>query len=456
MSIIVGKDGTLTCNRVNTRWTTAANLIPDACFYVNRVKRNIWESYSNFATTYIGSDYCEYGGAENYAYASNNGYITINLKGALFQNHKYLVGFKARGVDMDSSTSSFSIDVYCGLRPVINSGSWNGTSIAVKDRSWKTYLSDFSYSFASSSDGQFTLSFENSRKQLYITKLFLVDLTDIYGSGNEPTASKLNGAIRELEDNFALSIRGQCIVSSSEFATSDKVYSYNYGELREGWEPRSYMYLFDPDSSNAKTMTLTGTQDANQTLTKKYMCCDALGPLSANSSMMFGIKSNTIQTAVGNVARFPSSTYSTGGVAGLLSGGWKRLSVLTDVSRLSGSSDSITAFKELSFARAAGDSALRITGILYVDASYIVDVYNKAFGTRITVNDINKEFCDRWISEQSLSFIHIKDVKNHYISFYQNYDIECNDIIPQPERNDVYFDYATGVIYCKKLVVQSI
>ena len=95
---------------------------------------------------------------------------------------------------------------------------------------------------------------------------------------------------------------------------------------------------------------------------------------------------------------------------------------------------------------------MRLTAINLIRVRDNVEQYNIYNGTNITINDVNKEWCDRWIDGRSSPIIHIKDPNNTKIKFNENYDIICNDIEIRPELKEVKFDLDTGTIYCSKLV----
>ena len=94
----------------------------------------------------------------------------------------------------------------------------------------------------------------------------------------------------------------------------------------------------------------------------------------------------------------------------------------------------------------------RLTAFNIMNVVLSVNQYNTSNDTSITINDVNKEWCDRWIDGRSSPIIHIKDPANTSIKFNTSYDIICNDIEIRPELNKIVFDGVTGTIKCKKLV----
>ena len=94
----------------------------------------------------------------------------------------------------------------------------------------------------------------------------------------------------------------------------------------------------------------------------------------------------------------------------------------------------------------------QIVAFNIINVATNITQYNNYNGTSITINDVNKEWCDRWIDGRSSPIIHIKDPANTSIKFNTAYDIVCNDIEIRPELNKIVFDGVTGTIKCKKLV----
>ena len=94
----------------------------------------------------------------------------------------------------------------------------------------------------------------------------------------------------------------------------------------------------------------------------------------------------------------------------------------------------------------------RLTAFNIMNVVLSVNQYNTSNDTSITINDVNKEWCDRWIDGRSSPIIHIKDPANTSIKFNTSYDIICNDIEIRPELNKIVFDGVTRTIKCKKLV----
>ena len=127
---------------------------------------------------------------------------------------------------------------------------------------------------------------------------------------------------------------------------------------------------------------------------------------------------------------------------------WKRVSAFAK--RTSFSNGSYNS--RFDFNNMKQTNSQRLTAFNIMNVATNITKYNDYNSTSITINDVNKEWCDRWIDGRSSPIIHIKDPANTSIKFNTSYDIICNDIEIRPELNKIVFDGVTGTIKCKKLV----
>lgn len=488
MAITFGKDGTITCTKVHTRWKSMVNLVSDSCFAVRYwcdetgvagtnistwVTENMTLTPHSSFTVSVDSGY-----SKNYATlhstlssgSTSVPRIRIPVSG-IVEGHKYLVGFMAR-------TEGTSSTIKVGFRS--STGTYQVYSTVVTSKVFSPYLVIIN-GYVHPDSQRFAVSTNVGESDFSITKVFVVDLTDTYGSGNEPTVSQLNGAVRELYNNLALT-GNNVITSPTDFTVSGNgaTYLYNYFYSTSMWEPRSYMFFFHPTNGTATEHTLTSKDRwaADVNFYSYYMFMEAaehdgtsgVGGFSYGESVMFNYApTGTYTFMVNDVGRVPPLTYSNGGGAST----WKRISAFTKIEVLENPNMNVGLFanSQISYSRSAYRGGLLLTGINYISVFEILGAYNSSFSTSISESDINKEFCDRWLSDHNLPIIHIRELNDKSIKFNvpysillsngvagpittDGYDIDCVDIVPQPERNNIYIDYKTGVIYCKKLELQ--
>lgn len=297
----------------------------------------------------------------------------------------------------------------------------------------------------------------NTANTTYVNQFILVDLTDTFGAGNEPTKEWCDNNIREHEVfvNFG-SVATAVNTTNYETAWVANVSTqpvptygkYNYLQLDSNWEPRDYMYRWVLNTStdngsgivSASKFAFINTEtyyfyydchvpNANTTLMGRWTTFDF--PLSHT------ISGNIVQNFVKN------TEYNGGG--GMKE--WKRMSSYGTNTSLA--NDSYNAKYYLNNNKQTGE--LRATALCVAKVQSNINQYNAYNGTSITLANVNRAWCDRWIDGRSSPIIHIKDPNNKAIKFNTNYDIVCNDIEIRPELNGITMD-RTGTIKCKKLV----
>lgn len=293
--------------------------------------------------------------------------------------------------------------------------------------------------------------------EVYLSRFIMVDLTDTFGAGNEPTKEWCDSNIREWDTyiNFG-SVATAVNTTNYETAWVANVSTqpvptygkYNYLQLDSNWEPRDYMYRWVLNTStdngsgivSASKFAFINTEtyyfyydchvpNANTTLMGRWTTFDF--PLSHT------ISGNIVQNFVKN------TEYNGGG--GMKE--WKRMSSYGTNTSLA--NDSYNAKYYLNNNKQTGE--LRATALCVAKVQSNINQYNAYNGTSITLANVNRAWCDRWIDGRSSPIIHIKDPNNKAIKFNTNYDIVCNDIEIRPELNGITMD-RTGTIKCKKLV----
>lgn len=125
--------------------------------------------------------------------------------------------------------------------------------------------------------------------------------------------------------------------------------------------------------------------------------------------------------------------------------GWKRASFFWTFTK-SGNNN-----VEVQYINNKNNINFHFTNFYVTNVQDEISGYNSANGTSLTMSDINKEWCDRWIAGRGNPIIHIKDPHNTTIKFNTDYDIVCNDIEIDPTVTKVTFD-ETGTIKCRALV----
>jgi hypothetical protein len=430
MAVKFGKDGTLYCNTVRYNYKQARNMIADNS-YGNISGTDVWSMYNVSASTSpVGykSYRCFYFNASSSQAASLQQKIPT-----LYTNHKYYISARAYSADLQANGAIYLQDSSNSSIGAISLGQFYSAWTLVSNIITPTY---------NVTAGRLYI-IEYSRP-VYLSRFILIDLTDTFGSGNEPTKEWCDNNIREQEvfvnyGNVSNNITNANIASRYTGSNMDK-YDYGYLQLDSNWEPRDYMLGLFPYSSASEAYLYSASSFTLNTSYTYYFQIEMHGYISgASYDLYFPIA----EPLLGQVPMVTNEGFNGGGGMS----GWKRVSMFGSRSTFAAGSYQL----RFDINNRNTSSWQRATGLVLVYIQSLVTQYNNNNGTSITVNDVNKEWCDRWIDGRSSPIIHIKDPNNTQIKFNTSYDVVCNDIEIRPEMNKITFD-KTGTIKCKKLV----
>lgn len=440
MAVKFGSDGTLYCNTVKYTWKQARNMIADGS-YGNISGNGVWK---NLTSSNVSTSPAGYKSYRAFKLCTNADWIQQNLPN-MYKSHKYYLGCMYKKNFEGHCTIGIKYDaVDKHVLPTANTNNnWVKTSIVFYPE--KDILSkENDIEFIMWVNGQVA----TTSNPLYVCRAMLIDLTDTFGAGNEPTKEWCDSNIREQEVycNYG------CISNNVNYSNLITRYTgqqlskinYNYIQLDSNWEPRDYMYYLQGLSKYVEGFLIS--QSAFK-LNNKYTYYAYVDQHTAQVSGV--MQSNDFyfpiaKPLMGQIPLVDETTFNGGG--GMRD--WKRVSVFaTRTLFTNGSYQS-----RFNFNNNKKTNVQRLTAFNIINVSSPLKQYNNYNGTSITINDINKEWCDRWIDGRSSPIIHIKDPANTSIKFNTDYDIICNDIEIRPELNKIVFDGTTGTIKCKKLV----
>lgn len=442
MAIKIGTDGTLYCNTVRYNYKQARNLIADGSY------GNIsgcW-SFQNVSATYAVSGYKTY---RCFQHNIDTAGETIQTQTAFAPTagHKYYGGMMWKN-DVSTFTGRSILQWRCG-----NGDGKRRDFFDVSNKStngnWVKLSGIVQWNTVDEGDWTFRAVMVNPSAVSYCCKLMIIDLTDTFGEGNEPSKEWCDANIREWEVITNYGSMAPAATSKNfdtmYYAVHLDRYDYNYLGLNSNWEPRDYMFLL-----RGKTEFVEGYIYANQASTlnntHNYYACVDYHVASSYDTYPFRMQFYfpEAEPCLGTMPIVNNSLFNSGG--GMKE--WKRASVFNNRKIFINGSHKL----RFDFDNNNEITEIRITGINLIRLQDNIDQYNNYNNTTITSNDVNKEWCDRWIDGRSSPIIHIKDPNNTNIEFNTEYDIICNDIEIRPELNKVKFDKNTGTIYCKKLV----
>lgn len=452
MAIKIGKNGELHCNTVKFNYKQCRNLIADGSC---NAESGMW----NFEGVTYGSYPNPYQSKFCFQFPGGNGtYMATQSMPTPIAGHKYYGGLLFCTLSDTFSSSDNRFEWYCNdtanghmvfaYKDVATNGNWvKLTSIKSLDNvatgEWK--IRNFQV---------------NPTGESYCCKLMIIDLTETFGAGNEPTKEWCDENIREWEtfSNFG-------VVSEKVTNTNiDDVFVFEgmknesnkipYGYADSSLLPREYYLYVKPVIDNVSWESfIYSSNNINLTPSDLYYLQMEVGydytPSILEANANFDCYFPEEEPALGTVYAQDNTLFNGGG----LMSGWKRYSFFND--RTSFSAGSYPMRIDINHDVDKDPRGVYLTAIALVKPEEVLAQYNLKNGSSLTKDSINKEWCDRWIDGFSSPIIHIKDPNNTKIKFNTNYDIVCNDIEIRPEIDKVKFDFDTGTIYCSKLIKEQ-
>ena len=432
MAIKFGTDGTIYCNTVRYNYKQARNMIADGC-YGNTSGTQVW---ANVASSTLPAGY-----KSRRCFKVDNTNMTTQKLPALYSGHKYYFSCRYQ----TSANSTISIVLRNNGSDISNSNLFVGASASSFISSSRIISMPIN---VSKDIGDVCIWNGNTSDSIYVSRFILIDLTDTFGSGNEPSKEWCDNNIREQETlcNFG-NVSNNVTYSNiaTRYAVSNLGKSdYNYLQLDSNWEPRDYMYYLQGLSNYTEGYLYSDSAFALDNTKTYYAYVDQhteqVSGVTQSNDFYFPVA----EPLMGQIPLVDETTFNGGG--GMRD--WKRVSAFAK--RTSFSNGSYNS--RFDFNNMKQTNSQRLTAFNIMKVNSIIASYNNYNGTSITINDVNKEWCDRWIDGRSSPIIHIKDPANTSIKFNTSYDIICNDIEIRPELNKIVFDGVTGTIKCKKLV----
>lgn len=440
MSITFGHDGTLYCNTVKYNWKQARNLIADGC-YANT------SGIFNLSEMEVVGDqgYKTYRSFHFYNAAGTRTSIMTQAMPKPIANHKYYGALRWKTAGSSFSAADDRFEWY-------NSDTSNGTMVfahknIATNGQWVLLSSIQSLSSVASGSWQLRNFTVNSTDDSWCTRLMIIDLTDTFGAGKEPTKEWCDANIREHETyvNFGSMLSPISNTNFSNVYAAQqglcKFQSYLYWDANN--RPREYTVLFASDANQQEGYLQKKSNmpdlDPAETYYASMETCYTGYPELNQYQCYWPIA----EPLMGSVPLVEESLYNGGG--SML--GWKRASFFANRSSFSAGKYPM----RWDFDNVGRASTTLSTGHQICKVSSNVTQYNKYNGTSIKVADVNKEWCDRWIDNRGFSYVHIKDPHNTEIRITPDSEIICNDIEIRPEVNTITFR-PDGTIVCKKLV----
>lgn len=392
MSVRFGSDGTIYCNTVRYNYKQARNMIADGC-YGNISGTQVW------AGAVASTNPAGYKSHRSFKIAPN---ATLQQTlPTLIKNHKYY--YSARVYSDGALNGAIRLrDSSGNVLSAIYLGSHYTSHTLVSN--------SFTPTYNITSGNLYCVNYNNNA---YLSKFIMIDLTDTFGSGNEPSKEWCDNNIREQETicnkgNVANNVTYSNIATRYTGSNLSKT-DYNYLQLDSNWEPRDYMYYLQGSSAYTEGF-LNSASAFTLDNTKTYYAY-----VDQHTEQVYGVaQSNEFyfpvaEPLMGQVTLVDETKFNGGG--GMRD--WKRVS--TFATRTSFSNGSYNS--RFDFNNMKQTNVQRLTAFNIINVATNITQYNNYNNTSITINDVNKEWCDRWIDGRSSPIIHIKDPSNTVIKF---------------------------------------
>ena len=441
MAVKFGKDGTLYCNTVRYNWKVTRNLVADGT-NAKLGGTGAWDldvsnvNLSTLAGTfYFGTGYC----------------MLKQTMPAPVAGHKYYgaVKFSAQnGFSCDDGRLEWQMDDAYSLtfaQHAFSSGTGGRYVISSDIKELSTVPSGTWYVRLFTVGANVTSTYKN---------IIIVDLTAAFGAGNEPTKEWCDQNI--IEHNLLNNVGDHLVptptTTTYKFGNGEyyveglsSTTCYNYRQLNSVVYPRDSFWYLVGNASNSEGFVYTNNSSYVDKNTIEYFQVFH-GPLSkAADATSIACYHPIAEPYLGAVTVKEGSKFNGSGSMG----NWKKDSGFSSRSSFTTGNYPV----RLDFDNQNIKATIFLTGFFVTTANSQVTWYNYNInnGVDIDINDVNKEWCERWVGGPLNSIIHIKHHLNTSINFNTDYDIVCNDIEIRPEQNKIYFD-KTGTIVCKKLV----
>lgn len=422
--------------------------------------------------------------------SSQQGNLIQFLHRNLIQGHVYYLSFymiKATTEDLDMN------NIYCGIS---YSGMTDSDSKSSNLWQWDDNLEDWPYKKSLGGwqkiSFRFTWGYSNNNTHYFslwhgrgqnssntygidVTKFILVDLTDGFGSGQEPSKDWCDNCTREHEifSNYgcfwpvhtstgnssdiwnkhissatcSINTWGFKYLKNKSWTTHSKItniadYGYRMDSIID-WgpngtsQPESWVYCYTNSNIDPST-TYYVSYDAFVTQTETTLFSKYVDYLSTEIYWGGGPSEPPLGGSQKNGIP-PTKILSTTD--------WKRIGFLEKRPFKAGSYP-----MRLDFNHNYTSGILWFTNITCCDISESIKAYNYWNNCNITLSDINSHWCERWIDNRNSTFIHIGD-PNYTSPVFTDGILYANSIDIRPETNQITTNNTYGKISCKKLII---
>ena len=445
MSVRFGSDGTISCNTVKYNYKQTRNLVAD----------------NGYSYGYWILDGCEIINAQgsrnfsenNLCFPSGDGVkMSVQVMPTPIANHKYYGGllWKTTGSEFSRADGRFEWFYTDGDNNVQLTFAFKDVST---NNNW-VKLSSVLQAGSNPTEGQWTIRnfIVNGSTDSYCAKPIIIDLTECFGEGNEPTKEWCDENILEWnkyigknlfkfnENNVSSSITFREMTYGSTYnITNGNQYFINRTDI-----PRSYNIDMQSGTASESYINLPAVE---MNTSMKYYAFVELSQPNGNQGLSYDWYFPVAYPPLDSIPQAENGQFNSGG--GLYN--WKRISFFN----IRDLWDNGVYESRFDFNNMGNANYLALTNFFISSVATIELAYNTAHNTSVDENYINKEFCDRHVSGDCDCIIRIKTHLDTKIKFNENYDIICNDIEIDPSVSSITYNN-TGTIKCKRLIREQL
>lgn len=417
MSINLGTNGKLFCNTVIYNWKQARNMIADGSY------GNISGCWSFGGGSSAISSVAGYKSYRSFNIKPNGEHMLTQLLPDLDLSHVFYISFRFKSNALSNAAiriKKSDVTIFQYFLGENTNNQWVKKSIRM------------------SGDGGIVsgtlFSIAAYDTEIWLSQFIMVDLTDTFGVGNEPSQEWCDNNIREHEvivnyGSVSNNVNTGNIESRYYAVNVDTLGPFNYLSLPGRWEPRDYMYMLRGRENENEGYIYSESSFALDNTTTYYAHIEYHRPYAYSDELHEGIDFYfpEQEPSLGSVPIVKNSKFNGGG--GMWE--WKRASAFNNRNSFANGNYKL----RIDYNNMKKNNELRLTAINLQKVSSNITQYNTYNNTNITEADVNKEWCDRWIDGRSSPIIHIKDPNNTKIKFQPIYK-------PVKRPDDYYYTRA--------------
>ena len=296
----------------------------------------------------------------------------------------------------------------------------------------------------------------NGTTASYSCKHIIIDLTETFGVGNEPTKEWCDKAVREWRTFDGYDVGSDTVTTENlgsyfSFSNGGTMTCYNFGELDSPIDPMEPSFFRDIPGGMVTEAFVT--KSAGPDLATGHYTYVTFTDYVRNSQdlEMQRILSHDVycpeaEPLLGQVQLNDPNLYSFGPC-----GNHSKISFYNNNRGFTQSNTPIRM--DMNLGTELHPAHWRFYNFYWMDltdSSSIFSRYQSKYGgTALTPTTVSKSWLDYWFNGKSIPLIHIGDPRT-VVGYDESYNFVCNDLEIHPEIDGVYID-DSGVVMCQSV-----